>query len=97
MEVFPRKRRRTEKKEGGEKKDKRATTKNVVHDDVFANVFNRVVDVKGRHPRFHALLAQLTSRRQPAAASLAWSFLREGNHAAAAGQFSRSAGQEVSS
>ena len=31
------------------------------------------------------------------AASLAWSFLREGNHAAAAGQFSRSAGQEVSS
>ena len=68
----------------------------MVHDDVFANVFNRVVDVKGRHPRFHALLAQLTSR-QPAAASLARSFLREGNHAAAAGQFSRSAGQEVSS
>lgn len=31
------------------------------------------------------------------AASLAWSFLREGNHALAAGQFSRSAGQEVSS
>lgn len=60
MEVFPRKR-RTEKKEGEKKKDKRATTKNVVHDDVFANVFNRVVDVKGRHPRFHALLAQLAA------------------------------------
>ena len=29
------------------------------NDDVFANVFNRVVDVKGRHPRFHALLARL--------------------------------------
>ena len=60
MEVFPRKR-RTEKKEGEKKKDKRATTKNVVHDDVFANVFNRVVDVKGRHPRFHALLTQLAA------------------------------------
>ena len=40
-------------------KDMRATTKNVVHDDVFANVFNRVVDVKGRHPRFHAFLTRL--------------------------------------
>ena len=60
MEVFPRKR-RPEKKKGRKKKDKRATTKNVVHDDVFANVFNRVVDVKGRHPRFHALLAQLAA------------------------------------
>ena len=39
-------------------KDKRGTSKNVVHDDVFANVFNRVVDVKGRHPRFHAFLTR---------------------------------------
>ena len=61
MEVFPRKKKKNRKKRGDKKKDKRATTKNVVHDDVFANVFNRVVDVKGRHPRFHALLAQLAA------------------------------------
>ena len=53
-------------------KDKRGTSKNVVHDDVFANVFNRVVDVKGRHPRFHAFLtrqAMCARRRITAAAS----------------------------
>ena len=63
-------------------KDKRGTSKNVVHDDVFANVFNRVVDVKGRHPRFHAFLtwqAMCAVRRgaSPHASSLAasWSLL----------------------
>ena len=51
-------------------KDKRGTSKNVVHDDVFANVFNRVVDVKGRHPRFHAFLTRqaMCARRRITAA-----------------------------
>ena len=59
--VFHKKKKKKKKIRKKKKKDKRATTKNVVHDDVFANVFNRVVDVKGRHPRFHALLAQLAA------------------------------------
>ena len=55
-------------------KDKRGTSKNMVHDDVFANVFNRVVDVKGRHPRFHAFLTRqaICAHRIAAASPILW-------------------------
>ena len=99
MEVFPRKRRRTEKKEGEKKKTSGPQLKTWYMMMFLPMSSTALLMSKEDIPDF--TLFSLSSPRCGSllllAASLAWSFLREGNHAAAAGQFSRSAGQEVSS